>query len=107
MSNYEVLVKDGPSEAALVRAIEKHVPVMFRTDEGVLDARLAAVEDRRDEAGLALRGGIVSGPFQGHTFVGSYDGRGRRGCLKLEPRRRGSGRRARQKQERGGEVQDG
>jgi hypothetical protein len=26
----------------------------------------------------------VSGPYQGHTFVGSYDTHTRRGCLKLE-----------------------
>jgi hypothetical protein len=84
MSNYEVLVKDGPSEAVLAHTAQEHAPVVFCVDEGVLEARLDAVEDLRDEAGLAIRGSLVSGPFQGHTFVGYYDGKGRRGCLKLE-----------------------
>lgn len=84
MSNYEVLVKDGPSEATLAHATDKHAPVVFRVDEGTLEVHLDGVEDLRDEAGLAIRGSIVSGPYQGHTFVGSYDTHTRRGCLKLE-----------------------
>jgi hypothetical protein len=84
MSNYEVLVKDGPSEAALAHAIDRHAPVVFRVEEGVREVRLDALEGLRDDAGLAIRGSIVSGPYQGHTFVGSYDGKRRRGCLKLE-----------------------
>jgi hypothetical protein len=84
MSNYEVLVKDGPSEAALAHAIEKHASVIFGGEEGALEARLNGVEDLREEAGLAIRSSILCGPFQGHTFIGSYDGKRRRGCLKLE-----------------------
>jgi hypothetical protein len=84
MSNYEVIVKDGPSEATLVHATDGRAPVVFRVDEGVLEARLDAVEDLRDEAGLAISGSIVSGPYQGQTFVGSYDAKRRRGCLKLQ-----------------------
>jgi len=78
MSNYEVLVKDGPSEATLAHATDGRVPVVFRVDEGVLEAHLDGVEDLRDEVGLAISGSIVSGPYQGQTFVGSYDGKKRR-----------------------------
>ena len=84
MSNYEALVKDGPSEATLAHALDKRAPVVFLVDEGVLEARLDAVEELRDEAGLAISSSIVSGPYRGETFVGSYDGTWRRGCLKLE-----------------------
>jgi len=84
MSNYEVLVKDGPSEGALAHVIDRQAPVVLRVEEGVLEVRLDALEGLREDAGLAIRGSIVSGPFQGHTFVGSYDGNRRRGCLKLE-----------------------
>jgi len=84
MSNYEVLVKDGPSEATLAHATDRRAPVVFRVDEGMLEAHLDAVEALPVEAGLAITGSIVSGPYQGHTFVGSYDGKSRRGCFKLE-----------------------
>jgi len=77
-------VKDGPSEAAVADATEKHAPVIFCAEGSVLEARRDAVEDLSIEAGLTIRGSILSGPFEGHTFIGFCDGKGRRGCLKLE-----------------------
>jgi hypothetical protein len=47
MSNYEVLEKDGPSEATLAHATDRRGPVVFRVEEGVLEARLDAVEGLR------------------------------------------------------------
>jgi hypothetical protein len=84
MSNYEVLVKNGPSEVTLAHAAATHDPVVLRVDEGALEVRLDGAEGLRDGVGLVIRGRILSGPFRGHAFVGSYDGRRRRGCLKLE-----------------------
>ena len=134
MSNYEVLVKNGPSEAALAHAMDRHTPVVFRVEEGVLEVRLDALEGLRDDAGLAIRGSIVSGPYQGHSSVGLTTGRGvgdasssrafpnargtspgGRMCrctadapTKAPGREQGTtARRARQRQGRGGEVRDG
>ena len=76
MSNYEVLVKNGPSEVTLAHAAETHVSVVLRVDEGALEVRLDAAEGLRDEVGLAIRGRILSDPFRGHTFVGLTTARG-------------------------------
>src|SRR5262245_58370582 len=46
MSNYEVLVKDGPSEAALAHATEKHAPVISGAEEGVLETRLVLLRHK-------------------------------------------------------------
>ena len=76
MSNYEVLVKNGPSEAALAHAIDRHTPVVFRVEEGVLEVRLDALEGLRDDAGLAIRGSIVSGHIRDTRSLGLTTGRG-------------------------------
>ena len=86
MSNYEVLVSEGPGETDLLRSVVsrgQHRLVSFRTDEGVIEASIDAEQDLEDAAGVVIRGNIASGPFKGRPFIGTYDPGTHRGCLKL------------------------
>jgi hypothetical protein len=59
-------------QAAVSKSREHHVA--FATDAGSFDAHIDACEGLGSNAtGFALRGPIASGPYQGRSFIGTYD----------------------------------
>ena len=87
MSIYQVGVVNGPSEAALQAAVgngREHQHVAFATDEGSFEAHIDACEDLGGNApGVVIRGHIASGPYQGRSFIGTYDPATHKGNLNL------------------------
>ena len=87
MSIYSVGVVTGPSKAALQAAVgnrSEHQHVAFATDEGSFEAHVDACEDLGGNApGVAIRGHIASGPYQGRSFIGTYDPGTHKGSLNL------------------------
>jgi hypothetical protein len=86
MSIYQVGVINGPSHAALQAAVRApdHQYVAFATDEGSFEAQIDACEDLGgNAAGVALRGQVASGPYQGRSFIGTYDPATHKGSLNL------------------------
>ena len=87
MSIYSVGVVNGPSKAALQTAVgnsREHQHVAFATDEGSFEAHVDACEDLGGNApGVVIRGHIASGPYQGRSFIGTYDPGTHTGSLNL------------------------
>jgi hypothetical protein len=73
---------NGPLRAALQVAANQ--PVWFDTEEGRIEAHLDACEDLGEKAvGVTIRGCIASGPYQGRSFIGTYDPISHTGSLNL------------------------
>ena len=87
MSIYSVGVTSGPSKAALQAAVcnsRDHQHVAFVTDEGSFEVHVDACEDLGANApGVVIRGHIASGPYQGRSFIGTYDPSTHKGGLNL------------------------
>ena len=83
MSIFELSITDGPRRAAL-RTAANSQPVWFNTEEGRIKAHLDACEDLSDKTvGVSIRGYIASGPYQGRSFIGTYDPTSHTGSLNL------------------------
>ena len=87
MSIYSVGVTSGPSKAVLQAAVcnsRDHQHVAFVTDEGSFEVHVDACEDLGGNApGVVIRGHIASGPYQGRSFIGTYDPGTHKGSLNL------------------------
>ncbi len=87
MSIYSVGVINGPTKAALQAAVSnsrEHQHVAFATDEGSFEAHMDACEELGGNApGVVIRGHIASGPYQGRSFIGTYDPGTHKGSLNL------------------------
>jgi len=87
MSIYSVGVINGPSKTALQSAVNnsrEHQHVAFATDEGSFEAHMDACEELGGNApGVVIRGHIASGPYQGRSFIGTYDPGTHKGSLNL------------------------
>jgi hypothetical protein len=87
MPIYQVGVINGPSKAALQSAVgnnREHEHVAFATDEVSLEAHLDACEDLGGNApGVVIRGRVASGPYEGRSFIGTYDPGTHKGSLNL------------------------
>jgi hypothetical protein len=85
MSNYEVIVSDGPDMDELTRASSvPRMQVSFHTDEGILSASVEAMQELDDQPAILIRGRIAGGLYEDRIFIGSYDPQSRRGSLQLE-----------------------
>jgi hypothetical protein len=82
MSIYMLGVIDGPSLAALQGSISR-AHVSFDTDEGRFEAHIHVCDMLPDDAGVAVQGNITSGPYEGRSFVGTYDPHTHKGRLNL------------------------
>jgi hypothetical protein len=61
--------------------------VWFDTEEGRIEAHLDACEDLNDrEIGVTIRGRIAAGPYEGRSFIGTYDPATHTGSLNLSAR---------------------
>jgi hypothetical protein len=83
MSIFELGITNGPLRAALKASAEPQ-RVWFDTEEGRVEAHLDACEELSDKSiGVTIRGHIASGPYQGRSFIGTYDPRNHKGTLNL------------------------
>jgi hypothetical protein len=83
MSDFELRITNGPLRPAL-KASAKPQRVWFDTEKGRVETHLDACEDLSDKAvGVTIRGHIASGPYQGRSFVGTYDPKSHMGTLNL------------------------
>jgi hypothetical protein len=87
MSIYQLGIIKGPPKAALLAAMandREHKHVAFETDEGSFEAHIDGCDDLGGNAlGVAIRGHIVSGCYQGRSFIGTYDPDTDKGSLNI------------------------
>ena len=83
MSIYSVGVINGPSRAALQAAAGPNHHLAFATDEGTFEAHVDACEDLDGAAGVVISGHVTSGPYEGRSFIGTYDPSTHKGSLNL------------------------
>lgn len=80
---FELGITNGPLRPALRPAAEPQ-RVWFDTEEGRVEVQVDACEDLTDKTvGVAIRGHIASGPYQGRSFIGTYDPASHTGSLNL------------------------
>lgn len=87
MSIYQLGIIKGPPRAVLLAAMgnaREHKQVAFDTDEGSFEAQIDGCDDLGGNApGVAVRGRIVSGSYQGRSFIGTYDPETKKGSLNI------------------------
>lgn len=85
MPDKHVQVIDGPDKPALLWAVSypEREEVVFKLEEGALQARLSCIEECDDGFSFDLEGEVIAGPDDGRPFRASYSVTDRRGLLTI------------------------
>lgn len=87
MAEVSCTIFDGPDKPGMLWSVaypDRPETVVFKTDEGAVEAVITEMNELSDGLSFALRGKMASGRHSGKAFVASYSVETRSGHIVLD-----------------------